>query len=134
MIGPPGTGKTYVGARVVIELILQGRRVGVMALSHKAINNLLKAVDDLVDYYHVSGAEMVKTRSSDNPSGGFKNIRIGDIVSQVTNCHLLAGTVYSFSRMADNVIDTLVIDEAGQKYCAYGRSSPTSASEPIYAS
>ena len=112
--GPPGTGKTYVGARIVMELILQGRRVGVMALSHKAINNLVSAVDKLADYYQVTGAEMVKTRSSDNPSGGFNNIRIGDIVSQAANCHLLAGTVYSFSRMPDNIIDTLVIDEAGQ--------------------
>lgn len=112
--GPPGTGKTYVGARIVMELILQGRRVGVMALSHKAINNLISAVDKLVDYYQVTGAEMVKTRSADNPKGGFSNIRIGDIVSQAGNCHLLAGTVYSFSRMPDNIIDTLVIDEAGQ--------------------
>jgi superfamily I DNA and/or RNA helicase len=112
--GPPGTGKTYVGARIIIELILQGRRVGVMALSHKAINNLLLAVDELVDYYKITGAELVKTRSADNPKGGFNNIRIGDIVSQVSHSHLLAGTVYSFSRMPDNIIDTLVIDEAGQ--------------------
>jgi predicted RecB family nuclease len=34
--GPPGSGKTWNGARMAIALIKQGRRVGVTALSHKA--------------------------------------------------------------------------------------------------
>ena len=112
--GPPGTGKTYVGARIVLELILQGRRVGVMALSHKAINNLLEAVDKLVDFYQVRGANLVKSKSRDNPKGGFQHIKAGDVVNGIHQTHLVAGTVYSLSRLPGNVIDTLVIDEAGQ--------------------
>ena len=112
--GPPGTGKTFVGARVILELILQGRRVGVMALSHKAINNLLESVDDLLEYYQVRGANLVKSKSRDNPKDGFKNIKIGDVVNGIHQTHLVAGTVYSLSRLPGNVIDTLVIDEAGQ--------------------
>ena len=111
--GPPGTGKTYVGARIILELILQGRRVGVMALSHKAINNLLESVDELLDLFQVQGALCFKTRSPENPST-FKNIRIGDLASNVKQSHLVAGTVYSLSRLPDRIIDTLVIDEAGQ--------------------
>ena len=112
--GPPGTGKTYVGARIILELILQGRRVAVMALSHKAINNLLEAVDRLVDFYNVRGANLVKSKSRDNPKGGFQHIKVGDVVNNIHQTHLVAGTVYSLSRLPGNIIDTLVIDEAGQ--------------------
>ena len=43
--GPPGTGKTYPGARLIVDLIASGQRVGVTAISHKAINNLLAEVE-----------------------------------------------------------------------------------------
>ncbi|HKR60306.1 MAG TPA: TM0106 family RecB-like putative nuclease, partial [Pyrinomonadaceae bacterium] len=40
--GPPGSGKTYTGAHMIVELIKQGKKVGVTAVSHKVISNLLK--------------------------------------------------------------------------------------------
>ena len=43
--GPPGSGKTYTGARLIVSLIAAGKRVGVAATSHKAINNLLAEVE-----------------------------------------------------------------------------------------
>jgi predicted RecB family nuclease len=39
--GPPGTGKTYTAARCISALVSEGRRVGVMAVSHRAITNLM---------------------------------------------------------------------------------------------
>ena len=42
--GPPGSGKTYTGARMICELVRAGRRVGVTAVSHKVIRNLLDEV------------------------------------------------------------------------------------------
>ena len=42
--GPPGSGKTYNGARMICELVRKGARVGVTAVSHKVIGNLLEAV------------------------------------------------------------------------------------------
>jgi predicted RecB family nuclease len=42
--GPPGSGKTFAGARMIVELVRQGRRVGVTANSHKVIGNMLDAV------------------------------------------------------------------------------------------
>jgi uncharacterized protein len=42
--GPPGTGKTDTGARMICELVRAGKRVGVTAVSHKVIGNLLEAV------------------------------------------------------------------------------------------
>ena len=44
--GPPGSGKTYTGARLIAHLISQGRRVGVTSTGHKAIHNLIEAVEE----------------------------------------------------------------------------------------
>src|SRR5205814_7576931 len=43
--GPPGSGKTYTGARMICELVKLGKRIGVASLSHKVIRKLL---DDVV--------------------------------------------------------------------------------------
>ena len=42
--GPPGAGKTYVGAQMIRALVGAGKKVGVTAVSHKVIRNLLDAV------------------------------------------------------------------------------------------
>src|SRR5439155_23794250 len=39
--GPPGSGKTTIGAELILELIKRGKRVGITANSHKVIGNLL---------------------------------------------------------------------------------------------
>jgi hypothetical protein len=40
--GPPGTGKTYTGAHIICALKKAGLKVGVTAVSHKVIENLLE--------------------------------------------------------------------------------------------
>ena len=42
--GPPGSGKTFTGARMICELVRQGKKVGITAMSHKVIQNLLVEV------------------------------------------------------------------------------------------
>jgi hypothetical protein len=42
--GPPGAGKTFTGARMIIDLVRSGKKVGVTAVSHKVIRNLLEEV------------------------------------------------------------------------------------------
>ena len=42
--GPPGSGKTFTGARDDLRADRQGKKVGVTANSHKVIRNLLDAV------------------------------------------------------------------------------------------
>src|SRR5207248_7052521 len=44
--GPPGAGKTWTGAAVIVDAVRRGKRVGVTAQSHKAIGNMLEAVVD----------------------------------------------------------------------------------------
>lgn len=47
--GPPGSGKTWTGAQLIVSLIGGGARVGVAANSHKAIHNLLHDVEATAD-------------------------------------------------------------------------------------
>ena len=47
--GPPGSGKSTVGARMIVDLVVQGRRVGVTANSHKVIGALLEKVATVAD-------------------------------------------------------------------------------------
>jgi hypothetical protein len=42
--GPPGSGKTYSGARMICRLLAAGHRVGITGTSHKVIGNLLRSV------------------------------------------------------------------------------------------
>ena len=51
MHGPPGTGKTYMAARVVARLVTEHHwRVGVVAQSHAVVENLFdSAIDAGVD-------------------------------------------------------------------------------------
>src|SRR5437868_6922606 len=39
--GPPGSGKTTIGAQMILDLVARGKRVGITANSHKVIGNLL---------------------------------------------------------------------------------------------
>ena len=43
--GPPGSGKTWQGAKMAVALMRDGKRVGVTSLSHKAIHKLLEEIE-----------------------------------------------------------------------------------------
>jgi uncharacterized protein len=42
--GPPGAGKTHIGARMICALTHAGKRVGITANGHKVIRNVLDEV------------------------------------------------------------------------------------------
>jgi hypothetical protein len=60
--GPPGAGKTYVGAEMILELIRAGRTVGITAFTHRALTNLLDAV---LDHAQESGMPIRAAATSD---------------------------------------------------------------------
>ncbi|MBV8690421.1 MAG: TM0106 family RecB-like putative nuclease, partial [Actinobacteria bacterium] len=47
--GPPGSGKTWTATRVIVDLVRQGKRVGITANSHAVIGQLLCQVADEAD-------------------------------------------------------------------------------------
>ena len=57
--GPPGSGKTYIGARMIAELVFHGKKVGITANSHKVIRNLLDEVNEATSERKI-GVEMVQ--------------------------------------------------------------------------
>lgn len=119
--GPPGSGKTYVGARVIRHLVERHRwRVGVVAQSHEVVDNVLRqVVDDGLD------AQLVGKR----PPGAGYDVpppwRVFDdnaevlpfIVDHADSGFVLGGTAWDFSnasKVPRGGLDLLVVDEAGQ--------------------
>ena len=118
--GPPGSGKTYTGARMVLDLLADGKRVGVTANSHKVISNLLDAVCEAAAGPPV---EEVRGIQKANDGDGCPDERIvqagsaAEVAEALTEgqANLAAGTAWLWARqeMAD-AVDVLVIDEAAQ--------------------
>lgn len=137
MQGPPGTGKTYRAARMIRALLLQGRRVGVTALSHAAIHNLVGAVHDaMVESGDEESLAAIVKRSSTptSPIAGVqyvdKNEPCGDL-----EYNLVAGTSWLFANrvMAAAPVDVLFVDEAGQLGLADVLAAATSAESLVLA-
>lgn len=115
--GPPGSGKTWSGARLIVALIAMGKRVGVTAISHKAIHNLLGEVE------RVAIAERLDFRGLKKRSSAEETAFDGTFISSVTknqDCQdegvqLVAGTSWLFADEGmQQSLDYLFIDEAGQ--------------------
>ncbi len=116
--GPPGTGKTWLGGRMVADLVEGGHRVGLMAFSHKAINNLLREVLAAADDRGVDLRVARKvSESDDSPFEGDPRV---DNLSDQDDCRdgghqVVAGTSWLYAPEAwDDALDHLVVDEAGQ--------------------
>jgi hypothetical protein len=57
--GPPGAGKTHIGARMICVLAQRGKRIGVTANSHKVIRNLLDEVIETAEELGISVQSVV---------------------------------------------------------------------------
>ena len=111
--GPPGAGKTFISAHMILALIKDGKKVGVTSNSHKAINNLLRQVENLADFEFAGFKKGSKPEYKLN--GKFildkASVRREDYDSYL----LFAGTAWLFSDIDLNQrLDYLFIDEAGQ--------------------
>jgi predicted RecB family nuclease len=112
--GPPGSGKTWAGGRLVSHLLGEGRTVGLASTSHKAIHKLLEEVEE-------AGLPVParKKASSGNPESFFESrTELVENVTDVQEAHgvpLLAGTAWLFAHESfDGALDYLFLDEAGQ--------------------
>jgi uncharacterized protein len=127
--GPPGSGKTWTAAQIVVDLVNSGFSVGVTANSHKVIVHLLDetieaakgrpiAISQKADENQACSHPWVTRR--DHPAQVVSDLDIGT--------KLIAGTAWLFSRSdLDQCLDYLVIDEAGQlslaNVCAVGTAA-----------
>ena len=139
--GPPGTGKTWISAKVIIELLKKGKKIGISSNSHKAINNLLKQIEDIAieEKFEFKG---VKKSSQDTETKNIKEDQIfngkTEMIHNTTSYipvssdySLFAGTLWYFSYTGskfnkktqeveekppifDQSLDYMFCDEAGQ--------------------
>lgn len=109
--GPPGAGKTYVGAQAIAALCRAGKRVGITSNSHRAIDNLLVATNKLLEG---SGLGVLKIKQLDfTPAPS--NIDVEQSVDSLEGYSLIGGTAWAFVRdVFEGSLDYLFIDEASQ--------------------
>jgi AAA domain/RNase_H superfamily len=117
--GPPGSGKTFTGARMIVELVNAGKRVGITANSHKVISNLLSAVCEAAAETNTKLSIIQKPNEDDGCKHGLvthtdDNAEVlGKL--QSGEAHVAAGTTWLWSRAEfAGSVDVLFVDEAGQ--------------------
>ena len=117
--GPPGSGKTYSGARMICTLLAAGKRVGITGTSHKVIGNLLAEVlragaEEGVDVRPIQHGQphqvhederVIRAKDADDVRHRLEDGR----------SNLAAGTAWLWaSSKVETAIDVLFVDEAGQ--------------------
>ena len=115
--GPPGAGKTYTCSHIIVELIRQGKKIGITSNSHKAIHNLLESIE------RVATEKNMPFQGVKKASGGNKEtVFDGKFIHSETgtenidlDANLFAGTAWTFAHpYFSDQLDYLFIDEAGQ--------------------
>lgn len=133
--GPPGAGKTYTGSHLIAELLARGHRVGVTSNSHKAIHNLLRAVEERAEERSLRFGGVYKasaqTRGSEFEGSRIHTMQSNDHVVKALNLPhvaLFAGTAWLFCDPGfEQQLDYLFVDEAGQVATANLVAMATSA-------
>jgi predicted RecB family nuclease len=115
--GPPGAGKTFTSSHAVVALLAAGKKVAVASNSHKAINNLLAAVEAVARERAIGFRGVKKSTTEEQYLNG------GGLIEDTTDnaratpgaFDLVAGTAWLFARPElDRAFDYLFVDEAGQ--------------------
>ncbi|HUE44495.1 MAG TPA: TM0106 family RecB-like putative nuclease [Candidatus Sulfotelmatobacter sp.] len=119
--GPPGAGKTFTGARMICQLVKQGKRVGVTALSHKVIRKLLEEVLKAAVEEGVAQVRCMQKLSEGDDLEvlpGIAVVRDNDAplaALQQGTANVVGATSWMWPRQEYfESIDALFIDEAGQ--------------------
>jgi uncharacterized protein len=115
--GPPGSGKTYTGARMIAALGREGCSIGVTAVSHKVIRNLLgKALQAARE----AGLDLRAVQKNSRPDGEAPEgvEQVGDnaeALALLKSGAVVGGTAWFWCRdeLAE-AVDYLFVDEAGQ--------------------
>ena len=118
--GPPGSGKSTVGAEMIVDLVGAGKRVGVTANSHKVIGELLEKTARVARERGVPVRIGQRTRyRSAEPefADAVPLAKTEDACTALTSGMLdvVGGTSWLWARdEAEGLVDVLCIDEAGQ--------------------
>jgi predicted RecB family nuclease len=116
--GPPGAGKTYTGSHMIIDLVRQGKKVGITGTSHKVIRNLLDEVIKTAateGFHNLQCVQKVKEKGDDVPGIVQTTDNAEPLAALRGGAHVVAGTSWLWAREDYfESVDVLFIDEAGQ--------------------
>jgi uncharacterized protein len=121
--GPPGSGKTYTGAHMIVALVRDGRRIGVTANSHKVIGNMLDAIERAARDAEPPLPQPIrigqKPGTGEEPtSPAATKLDSNKAVRQALanrDVDVVGGTAWLWSDdEVEGAIDVLFVDEAGQ--------------------
>jgi AAA domain len=115
--GPPGAGKTHIGARMICALVQAGKTVGITANSHKVIRHLLDEVAKAAREMGVDVRCMQKVEETepDQPSLCFAKDNAALRGAIGTTSNVAGATAWFWARPdATAAVDVLFIDEAAQ--------------------
>lgn len=115
--GPPGAGKTFVGANMIVELVRQGKTVGITANSHKVIRNLIDATIKIADEKNVALQCSHKAGEVEPPQHRLTFAKTSEALVQSlgNGVNVGGGTAWLWARQdAAEVLDVLMVDEAAQ--------------------
>jgi uncharacterized protein len=110
--GPPGSGKTFLGTRVIAELIKLGYKIGIVAQSHAVIENFLDKLYELD-----SSLPIAKKQHNENIQNKPWHTQKIEVFANLQNAgYAIGGTTWNFSRdvIKELNLDLMVIEEAGQ--------------------
>nr|WP_249817362.1 ATP-binding protein [Bradyrhizobium sp. 179] len=115
--GPPGAGKTFVGARMICALSKEGKTIGITANSHKVIRNLLDEVvaAAAAQEQPIQCFQKVSDEEEDLPNLSFTTGN-GEFLDALGIAGRAGGaTAWFWARPdASHSVDVLFIDEAAQ--------------------
>ncbi|WP_254082974.1 TM0106 family RecB-like putative nuclease [Dawidia cretensis] len=115
--GPPGSGKTYTGARTIAELVSSGKKVGITAVSHKVIRNLSLATLKEVSKAgrSISFVHKVSGKGAACPDGIVEVTKADEVIAALNKGSVGCGTAWLWAEETSReTLDYLFVDEAGQ--------------------
>jgi uncharacterized protein len=118
--GPPGSGKTYTGAKIICELVRRGKKVGVTAIPHRVIRNLLDEANCVAREENLQSLSCLHkvNKKSVPPPAGITEVKDNATVLRALKkgtANVIGGTSWLWAREEmREAVDVLVVDEAGQ--------------------
>ena len=118
--GPPGTGKTHTAARMILDLVAAGRKVGLTAQSHRVIGNALGKV---VEAAREEGAQLRVAQKAGvddlaTLDDGIERLTTNEAVLdglRAGTFDVVGGTAWLWARdEMEGAVDVIFVDEAGQ--------------------
>lgn len=136
--GPPGTGKTYILAHILLGYAMAAQyydrplRILVTAFTHHAIGNVLRKASELAELYGLGPEQIAFAKAQGGHPHSADDLladqieriydgRMADYFNQDTQCLIVGSTVWGVHKAMNNAgrvvqpwFDVILVDEASQ--------------------